>query len=365
MVRRGSRRWSDAVPALVTKVCQAADALPTVDLVIPNLLSLRFGFGSAKPFFEMIDVGLKELRAYTGGERSKLKEQLLKAIRLDCRTRCASQSDKLIITAKRPRTLPLSAPLPLPPQERDVAAGATLDDAGWEFLRHFDPADFAEEPASELVSAAVAMANYGTKDGQGSHPRQEIQPQEKREAVFLSEADPTMPCRQQVVRQGTPSEPPEESMSELVSAAAVGYDTEEGQGSHLRQEIQPQEKQEAVFLSQADPTTPCRRQVERQVTPPEPPAPSDSLKKHPSVINQLPHKARSRPRDSSWLLEFTCAVSRAFRQAKEEELSQQELSDLIAKASGVNWSSEELQEGLRALDSQNKVFLSGDLVFLI
>jgi len=364
MVRRGSRRWSDAVPALVTKVRQAADALPTVDLVIPNLLSLRFGFGSARPFFEMPNMGLKELRAYTGTgcEQSKLKEQLLKAIRLDRRTRCASRpSDTLIITAKRPGTLPLSAPLPLPPQERDVAARALLEDAGWEFLQHFDPADFAEESTSALVLAA---AEYDTEEGQGSHPRQETQPQQKQEAVFLSEADPTMPCRRQVVTQETAPEPLEESTSELVSAA-VEYDIEEGQVSHPRQEPQPQEKQEAVLLSEGDPTTPCRRQVVRLVTPPEPPAPAGSLKKLPSVIEELPHKARSRPRDAGWLQEFTCAVSRAFRQRKESELTQHELGALMAKASGVNWSSEELQEGLRVLDSQNKVFVTGDLVFMV
>lgn len=300
MVRRGSRRWSDAVPALVTKIREAADALPTVDLVIPNLLSLRFGFGCAKPFFEMLDVDLKELRAYTGCEQSKLKEQLLKAIRLDCRTRCASQSGTLIITAKRLGTLPLSAPLPLPPQEQDVVARATHEDAGWDFLRHFDPTDFAEEFTSELAS--LAAADYDSRDGHGTQPMQETQ---------------------------------------------------------------PQEKQEAVFLCEEDPATPCRRQVVRQVTPPDPPAPSDSLKKRSPVAEELPPKARSRPRDASWLLEFTCAVSRAFRRAKESELTQQELGALMAEASGVNRSNQELQEGLKALDSQNKVFLSGDLVFMI
>lgn len=296
MVRRGSRRWADAVPAMVTRIREATGTLPTVDLVIPNLLSLRCGFGCAKPFCEMFDVNLKDLRAYTGSEQSQLKDQLLKAIRIDSRTRCASLSGALIITAKRPGALPLPAPLPPPlPKEQGDTAIRTPADAGWEFLRHFDPADFTEEPTSELASA-------------------------------------------------------------------VDYDNKDGPSSQLRQESLPLEEQEAVVGSEADPATPRRRQLVRQDTPP---TPSDlcSLQKRATVIAELPPKARAQ--DASWLLEFTRAVSQAFRRARQDELTQQELVALMAEAQGMKLSHEELQEGLRVLDSQNKVFLTGDLVFSI
>jgi len=293
MVRRGSRRWADAVPAMVTRIREATDTLATVDLVIPNLLSLRCGFGSAKPFCEMPDVSLKDLRAYTGSEQTQLKDQLVKAIRIDCRTRCASPSGALIITAKRPGALPLPATLPPPlPKDRAGTAIPTAADGGWEFLRHFDPADFTEESTSKLASAV----DYDKKDGEGSQPKLETLPQEEQEAVVDSEADPATPCQRQLVRQDTP------------------------------------------------------------------PTPSDvcSHKKRPTVIAELPCA-----QDASWLLEFTRGVSRAFRQTRQDELTQQELVALMAEAEGMKLSHEELQEGLRALDSQNKVFLTGDLVILI
>jgi len=61
--------------------------------------------------------------------------------------------------------------------------------------------------------------------------------------------------------------------------------------------------------------------------------------------------------------ELTAAVAKAFRAAggDSSQLTRQELGVAV----GVAFGEEELLKGLERLDAENKVFLAGDLVFMI
>eukprot|EP00746_Dinoflagellata_sp_MGD_P009480 gnl/MRDRNA2_/MRDRNA2_119293_c0_seq1.p1 gnl/MRDRNA2_/MRDRNA2_119293_c0~~gnl/MRDRNA2_/MRDRNA2_119293_c0_seq1.p1 ORF type:complete len:305 (+),score=80.75 gnl/MRDRNA2_/MRDRNA2_119293_c0_seq1:69-983(+) len=77
------RRWAEANPALISKVVSALQKSDVrCSIIIPNLLTLRHGFGG-NHFKEVNDVEMKNVKAYPGSDMSQLKEQLLLAIKND------------------------------------------------------------------------------------------------------------------------------------------------------------------------------------------------------------------------------------------------------------------------------------------
>lgn len=77
------RRWAEAYPALISKVVSALQKTDVrCSIIIPNLLTLRHGFGG-NHFKEVNDVEMKNIKAYPGSDMSQLKEQLLLAIKND------------------------------------------------------------------------------------------------------------------------------------------------------------------------------------------------------------------------------------------------------------------------------------------
>lgn len=106
---------------------------------------------------------------------------------------------------------------------------------------------------------------------------------------------------------------------------------------------------------EVSPATPPKRQLCRQDTPPTPQEVETSGRQVVSL--QAPSKAQ----DTRWLLDFTRAVAQSFKQTQASEMSQQEL----LAAMGKSFSSEDLKLGLQQLEDNNKVFLTGDLVFLV
>uniref|UniRef100_A0A7S1L6V3 Uncharacterized protein n=1 Tax=Alexandrium catenella TaxID=2925 RepID=A0A7S1L6V3_ALECA len=117
----------------------------------------------------------------------------------------------------------------------------------------------------------------------------------------------------------------------------------------------------AAALEQVVPTTPLPRSgdarplVRNESGPKEAPAAPA-----PEAAAAAPLYS-GKPSSASRHAELTAAVARAFRSCGAMELSRHELEAALAATFGQ----EELSRGLQALDQENKVFLSGDLVFLI
>lgn len=84
-----------------------------------------------------------------------------------------------------------------------------------------------------------------------------------------------------------------------------------------------------------------------------------------SVLGKLEPAASDKPALGNSMTRFrelTAAVAKAFRGA---DLSAQLTRQELATAIGSTFSKEELQQGLLRLDKENKIFMTGDLVFLI
>ncbi|CAE8618361.1 unnamed protein product, partial [Polarella glacialis] len=161
LVRTSSRFWKDAVPALVTKVSGAS-----VCLVLPNKLALQHGFGSKRPFMEMRDVNIGEIRSYTGGGQSQLRGMLLAAISKDAIARRKMQplpeeeEEEPVQTAEDQQhrstesateAAPVEvgpAPVSVGPAPVPVSARAQLKTSSWDHLKTFDPDAFTDDEAA-------------------------------------------------------------------------------------------------------------------------------------------------------------------------------------------------------------------------
>lgn len=65
------------------------------------------------------------------------------------------------------------------------------------------------------------------------------------------------------------------------------------------------------------------------------------------------------------LEELTRVIARAFSTLNETMLSREDLAQAAGKGGFGKIENSEMQSALEALDAKNKVFLSGDLVFLV
>merc|ERR1719375_2810415 len=73
-------RWANATPALVSGLSLGEDGQTRVDVVVPNLLALRHGFGG-RGFHELSNLPLSWVRPHVSGNLPQLKQQLLEAVR--------------------------------------------------------------------------------------------------------------------------------------------------------------------------------------------------------------------------------------------------------------------------------------------
>eukprot|EP00442_Polarella_glacialis_P047392 CAMPEP_0115084890 /NCGR_PEP_ID=MMETSP0227-20121206/21584_1 /TAXON_ID=89957 /ORGANISM="Polarella glacialis, Strain CCMP 1383" /LENGTH=346 /DNA_ID=CAMNT_0002473893 /DNA_START=90 /DNA_END=1130 /DNA_ORIENTATION=+ len=311
LVRTSSRFWKDAVPALVTKVSGAS-----VCLVLPNKLALQHGFGSKRPFMEMRDVNIGEIRSYTGGGQSQLRGMLLAAISKDAIARRKMQplpeeeEEEPVQTAEDQQhrstesateAAPVEvgpAPVSVGPAPVPVSARAQLKTSSWDHLKTFDPDAFTDDEAAS--DPADSEEETLQAPGLPEAP-----------AVVQEELPPVAtPDRRQLTRRETPDTPevvvaPSKVVSEVSTVKAVV----------------------------------CQKPAEKK-----------------------PCLATS-DRGKQWFIDFTRAVSKAFRHTPGcQELTRQELASLMG---GEAFSVEDVQIGLQRLDQQTKVLLTGDLVFLI
>jgi len=97
LVMAGKRRWSNAVPALVSKVtnCKTLDskAETRVTVLVPNLLTLQCNFNGS-PYRELQDLKLQEVKPYHGNDHTQLKDALLEGIRKTALERSARDEQR-------------------------------------------------------------------------------------------------------------------------------------------------------------------------------------------------------------------------------------------------------------------------------
>lgn len=174
---------------------------------------------------------------------------------------------------------------------------------------------------------------------------------------------PTAP--QQHVQEG-PQPSCDSELAAAPSEAAEDDDSADSEGS----EAEAAAPSPAAPMPETAPTTPLPRSEEarRPLTrveslpkeAPAAPAPEPAAAEIVCAGKTAP-KAAPEPVPAKRYAELTAAVARAFRSHGAMELSRQE----VEAAVGLAFGREELAQGLQRLDQENKVFLSGDLVFLI
>jgi len=92
---------------------------------------------------------------------------------------------------------------------------------------------------------------------------------------------------------------------------------------------------------------------------------SESLLSPPKPLGESRAEARQEPLTKKRLEDITRVIARAFKSLGETMLSRQDLALAAGKGDLGLLGAGELRESLSTLEGQNKVFLSGDLVFLI
>lgn len=355
------RLWKNAVPAMVSKVADTLNG-KRVNVVMPISLVLGCGF-AGKPFHELKDLTLSDIRLYQGSVRERLAEALTQAVMQAAQARATVKSKAgPAQVSPAPRAPPVAsppgqgatsepspaspavAPLPTPgtPEERHTTKDniAALFQGGRNVRAAPDsPARVAEN--KELRTPDVRMEERHTT-------------KENVAALFRgggsAQAAPATGARAAETTERLTSE---SSMDErgATKENSVVLSHNDGKVSSVPPagtlapvagDAAPVPPAEAT-----EPATPRRRskrKLEREDTPPDPaPVASDAA---PVALSKLQ------------LAEFTKVIASAFRKTREAVLTRQEVAVALEKSA-------ELAEGLRQLDATNKVFLSDDLVFLV
>lgn len=288
LTRVSTRFWSKAVPALVSKVTEGTKTEDcSFGLVLPNRFALQYGFGNAKPFLELGNVSVRDVRPYHGTDHMQLHATLLKAIK---NSRLGGLAAAAVEKGGDNEAPCIPALLQQHDEEEDERRGEEAKRSPG------SPAGEEADDESEESEPTAKSCSLPTRRGE--------------------EADD----------ESEESEPTARSCS-LRMAETSGLLTPRRARPLVQRESEP--KQSNIVA------------VEPAAVP---------VKKSAMVAS-----ARTR------FLELTKAVACAFKDARAEELSRQELS----KALGASFGEEELQRGLEQLGEANKVFLTGDLVFLV
>jgi len=371
LVRNGSRFWRDAVPALVCKVTQGlAEQDSTVCLVLPNLLALRHGFGSSKPFLELSGVSIRDIRPYTRSNQAQLRATLLKAIR-DSRASNLNKATEIPCTTGAPASVSCPLANAIAAAERasadhaeagasgdvpSAAAGAESEakeehggDAG---AAHAASPWLAEEADGDLVADVefggvwLGSAAQATGD-EDAELAAELDEERQLAMPLVDEAD-----------SETEASEEEESECEAPVSAAAWSPSTAATASPARKEL----------VDVAFHTTPPRdtRRTARPLQREE--SDQKDVQQQPVsapaalAAEKLPPAQIVAKAPASTMMDLTRAIARAFhKRGGATELSRQELeADL-----GGAFTPEELSQALHKLDQENKVFVSGDLVFLI
>jgi len=357
LVRNGTRLWRNAVPALVSKISPDSTS---VCLVLPNLLALKHGFGSSKPYLELQNVLVREIRPYTGCDQANLRAMLLKAIIKGAGARRLERqaSDPRLACEASPREPEASEPAAPMEVEREQAPRAADDGAPSEALAEQQPSvDDAIGAASDLLgqvepaqeplavdsefggvclplrSAQAVLIDEAMLQGNDAQEDEGIGESETTSADYEadsetdeSDATVTPPPARPVATPSPRAEAEQPLSQQKCSLAETGFSAA----------VQQRAPEAAKVSTESAKTVPMAS---------APPACADA----PAACKTFDHRA------------FTRSVAQAFRSSRSTELSRQELAhDLLAE-----FSAEDIARGLCRLEEEDKVFLSGDLVFLL
>lgn len=293
MTRVGTRFWSNAVPALVSRVSVgfALDEC-TFDLILPNRLALKHGFGSAKPYLEISLVLARDVRPYKGVDHKELHVVLLKAIRDGKRS--ARQTHEKVESEGFDAHVPGDCP---------GSVRKLRDDLHEDNLVKADPkATGAAENEDDSDYSDYSEKSEENHDGSMS------------EVLTLNfENMPATPprSRRSLARRFSSQKDVIETVPNKVSEKGVGDEVLDYQTSQ-----------------------------------------------NGTIEPNTPSKENAFVRDRA----LTAAIAKAFRSAGEAaQLTRQE----IATAVGSDFSIEDLTGALNILNDEEKIFLTGDLVFLL
>eukprot|EP00927_Polykrikos_kofoidii_P023039 TRINITY_DN2133_c0_g1_i2.p1 TRINITY_DN2133_c0_g1~~TRINITY_DN2133_c0_g1_i2.p1 ORF type:complete len:371 (-),score=58.18 TRINITY_DN2133_c0_g1_i2:290-1402(-) len=333
----GARRWSDATPALVSKVTtslQATDARITV--LVPNLLCLKHAFGG-RAFKEVHDLKTSEIKPYAGGEHAMLKEALLRAIRDAAVSRKPSgppavldekpSLPRMMLSANANQAVPLAALAEASPiAEERTSSEASEHVAPMGSVMGVEPGECATIPMTPEASLAKCTSN-GEYSGF-----------EAARGTCVAEGEELDVEANQIVAKRGQEEAvaPAELTSQVLEPAPltpVPRDT----GGLLERHSSDDQKQ-PIPSSLVGPL----QAASSKALPPSTGAPSK-------------HMMRA----------ITAAVASAFTDAGGPDVTwtREELFAKIAQKLTVT--AAEFDQTLESLDKSNKIFISGELVFAV
>jgi len=377
LTRVSTRFWSKAVPALVSRVTVGIKPEDcSLCLVLPNRFALQYGFGVAKPFFELSDVPVRDVRPYHGTDHLLLHATLLKAIR---ESRSGSQASRegcsTVATSTIARNVDLRAggispasatpaaltQLAKPAEPADLVPGMTQDDeipaAQPEPAVSEEDEEEMEEDRLSLPRSPPERAGEEADDkSKESEPAVRSRPPTAAESEMELESTQEVPLEDQLASGPPPQpqpqpeeaargdEPPPTTAAAPLSPAAVVHATATPETPRRTSQGRPLAQRES------EPKDASNTVVEPVAVPMGKISPVLAMAEKAAPVNAAARFA-----------ELTKAVARAFKGARADELTRQEL----AKAVGHSFGEEELHQGLEQLDRAQKIFLTGDLVFLI
>lgn len=336
-------------------------------LLVPNMLTLQHGFGGAR-FKELHRVPLNAIRPYRGNDKALLRERLLEAMRAEFasrgpaearisqQTKCMSKGCESTVSDQGETVAQeTGAALPDTTLETEAAAKDSLVVLSETEFNSSQPIPFEAQIGDEAT-----VCEMEGLDGQQGKKKEE---QDGQEVVHdASEEGTETVC---VPKEGTCEQVTvgSEQLSHSVPRDEFGKGRPEVTSQTLDgAKQQAGETPDAPALSpepmSTQPKTPAAsrsRELERRVTPPKPPA--DMGGKGLAVKQACVSKQRLRT--------ITAMIARAFVAAKDTVLSKQDLALGMAKAGLGEFTEAELPPALVALDQMNKVYVSGDLVFLV
>mmetsp|Transcript_32894 Transcript_32894/g.60424 ORF Transcript_32894/g.60424 Transcript_32894/m.60424 type:complete len:415 (+) Transcript_32894:55-1299(+) len=375
------RCWKNAVPGLVSKVSQGLSDT-RVNVLIPNLLGLRYGFTGPR-YAELKDLKLSDIRVYKGHDSTTLKDALVKAVQEAAKRRVSVGEDERLPKAAGATS-----------QQKDALSGNGSSETTLTEEMNDDAPEVAE-PSSLRGSLNLATddaSSMGPLSQAVSAEHESTQPQCPEEqqvaqscmAAPVSFSSLSPPASPLAKSWQSPASFQRDTTQENINAffnapplSASRFSVEGGiQSSQSTQAHKTQANIAAPFSkggvvisanaaveakeheSEATPTTPVasHRNLMRNDTPIAP------------EIQAAPQSnacgGKSDSLDKSKLLQIIAAVSKAFRDAKEDVLTKQSLEITVAKGS-LGISCETFNQALVQLDARNKILLNDDLVFLV